>query len=125
METAPHITFHQLPHSAALEDEIRREIAELDTLYDRLISCRVVVATPHHHPQQRPLFDVRIDLRLPGDRIVVGGAEDQQPGHEDAHLAVRDAFRVARHQLQRHVQRRTTLATEPGEGLRSDKLSEP
>jgi ribosome-associated translation inhibitor RaiA len=99
------ITFHQLPASEALEADVRGRVAELETVYDRITSCRVVIDVPHRHHQQGRLFRVGIDLGVPGGHIVVGRASDSDAAHEDPYVAVRDAFRAARRQLEDHVQR--------------------
>jgi ribosome-associated translation inhibitor RaiA len=105
MQSPPQITFHQLPPSEALEAHIRDRIDDLETLFDGIVSCRVSIDGPHRH-HQGGLFRARIELGVPGDRIVVGRSPDENAAHVDAHLAVRDAFRAARRQLDDYVRRR-------------------
>jgi ribosome-associated translation inhibitor RaiA len=115
METEPQITFHQLPHSDALETTIRAEIADLERIQERIVSCRVVVTAPSGQQQHR-LFEVRIELAIPGEAIAVTRPHHHTSSHEDPYVAVRDAFRVARRQLESHAQRRATLKTRPDLG---------
>jgi ribosome-associated translation inhibitor RaiA len=107
MQTDPRITFHQMPASTALEATVREGIEELERIHERITSCRVVISAPNGHHRHGGAFDVRIDVQLPGDEIVVAGhGAAEKPEHADAHLAVRDAFRAARRQLESHVGRR-------------------
>jgi ribosome-associated translation inhibitor RaiA len=97
------ITFRHMDPSPALDARIRRKAAELEQLFDRITSCRVVVESRHRHRQQGNLFEVRIDLSVPGSQMVAGRNHAFDRAHEDAHAAVRDAFEAARRQLEDHV----------------------
>ena len=97
------ITFRHMDPSPALEARIRRRAAELDQCFDRITSCRVVVECRHRHRHQGNLFEVRVDLTMPGSQLVAGRNHAFDPAHEDAHAAVRDAFDAARRQLEDHV----------------------
>jgi cold shock CspA family protein/ribosome-associated translation inhibitor RaiA len=100
MQAPLQITFRHMPPSPALEARIRQRAEELDQLSDRILSCRVVVECAHRRHQ------VRIDLALPNREIVVGREAGTNHAHEDAHVAVRDAFDSARRLLEEHVRRR-------------------
>jgi len=97
------ITFRHMDPSPALEARIRRKAAELDQFCDRITSCRVVVECRHRHHQQGNLFEIHIDLNLPGSQLVAGRNHPINHAHEDAHAAVRDAFDAARRQLEDHL----------------------
>jgi ribosome-associated translation inhibitor RaiA len=97
------ITFRHMDPSAALETRIRRKAAELEQFFDRIISCRVVVESRHRHRHQGNLFEVHIDLSVPGSQLFAGRNHAFDHSHEDAHVAVRDAFDAARRQLEDHV----------------------
>jgi hypothetical protein len=43
MQAPPEISFHNLESSTWAEQEIRAGIADLERLYDRLVTCRVHV----------------------------------------------------------------------------------
>ena len=95
MKTPLQITFRDMPHSDALETHIREKAQKLEQLFGDIISCRVVVDQPARHHQQGKLFNVRIDLGVPGSEIVV----DKQ-ANEDVYVALRDAFDAAKRQLE-------------------------
>lgn len=103
MQLPLQITFRHMDHSPALEERIRQRAEELDQFFDRITSCRVVVECRHPRHQQGKLFEVRIDLTVPGAEIVVGRDCGVNHAHEDAHVAVRDAFDAARRQLEDHA----------------------
>ncbi len=106
MQLPLQITFRQMEPSPALEARIRQRAEELDQFFDRIIACRVVVECGQRRHQQGKLFEVRIDLTLPGREIVVGHEPGANHAHEDAHVAVRDAFDSARRLLEDHARRR-------------------
>lgn len=86
--------------SSALEDHIRDKVATLENLHPNLTRCNVTIEKPHHHKQQGNAFNVRIDLYVPGDEIVIN-----RDAHEDAYVALRDAFDAAKRQIKRHAQK--------------------
>lgn len=100
------ITFRHMDASPALETRIRTRAEELEQFFDRIVACRVVVECRHRHQQQGKLFTVSIDLTVPGREIVVGRDAGANHTHEDAHVAVRDAFAAVRRRLEDHVRQR-------------------
>ena len=105
MQIPLQVTFHQLEPSEALEAQVRTWVDELETFFDGIVSCRVSIEAPHHHHHQGRLYRVRIELGVPGERIVVGRSPDEHGAHEDPYVALRDAFRAARRQLEDYVRR--------------------
>ena len=95
MQIPLQVTFRHLPHSDALDARIREKVSKLEQFYPRIMSCRVVVEEERLHQHQGRLFNVRIDLHIPGHKLVVN-----MDHNEDAFVAVRDAFRDARRQLE-------------------------
>lgn len=101
-----YITFHLVDHSNALEQKIRLKAEKLLKVHSQIISCRIVVSSPHHHKHKGNLYNIRMDIKLPGEELVV----NKQPGgkvrtHQDAYVAVVDAFKAARHLLQRYKEK--------------------
>ena len=114
--------------SEAIETAIREKAAKLNSFYDRITSCRVLVEAPHRHHRKGKLYHVRIDLTLPGSEIVVKHEpkrlsektphvegdpdvtlETHEPSkyaaHGDVYVAIRDAFDAARRKLQDFARR--------------------
>lgn len=94
------VTFRNLDRSPALEADIAEKAAKLEHLFDALISCRVVVEAGHKHHQQGNLFGVSIQVSVPGRELVVSRNPRGDQAHEDAYVAVRDAFDAMRRQLE-------------------------
>ena len=61
------ITFRNLPHSDLIEAMIREEAQKLDSYYDRIVRCQVVVDIPHRHHLEGNPYTVRIDVTVPGE----------------------------------------------------------
>lgn len=95
------ITFRNMKSSAALEDRIRQLVQKLERFSSQIVKCQVVVQAPHHqHHEQGALFDFQVDITVPGKSIVIGHTHTKNPAHTNPYVALRDAFRTARRQLQ-------------------------
>lgn len=106
MKVPPQITFRNLPASEAVEQDILDKIDDLDKYHDKITSCRVVIESPHHHHHKGYLYQVRIDLRLPGIELVVNTESEKNHAHEDVYVAVRDAFDAMKRQLKKYIHKR-------------------
>lgn len=102
MQLPVQINFRQMEASEALETRIREKIQGLEQLFDRITSCHVVVEMSNKNHHQGNLFHVRIDLRVPGKELVVS-RDPKDHAHEDAHVAVRDAFDAMKRQLKSYA----------------------
>lgn len=106
MEHPLQITFHGIEATDALKEAITTRADKLERFYDKIESCRVVLEEPHKHHAKGNLFHVRIRLTVPGDEIVVSREPKEHATHEDAYLAINDAFKEVTRQLESYVQRR-------------------
>lgn len=95
MDMPLQVTGRNLELTEAIESEIRQKAEKLDTLYDRIIRCRVVVESPHRRRHQGKLYNIRIYITLPGSELIV-----RRKLHEDLYVAIRDAFYAARRKLE-------------------------
>jgi len=129
MEIPLKVTFRNMPPSPAIEANIKEKAEKLDTFYDRIMSCRVIVEAPHRHHYKGKAYLVRIDLTVPGGELVVNRApkrldaakirlselsgkdlmESHEPSkhaaREDIYVAIRDAFNAAGRKLQDYARR--------------------
>lgn len=103
MQVPLQVTFRNMDPSDVVEADVRERAEKLEQFFDHIISCRVVVEAPHRHHHKGELYQVRIDLGLPGKELAVTHTGPINPAHEDVHVAVRDAFDAARRQLQDYV----------------------
>jgi ribosomal subunit interface protein len=102
------ITFREMDPSEALEEEIRNRAAHLDTYFDRITRCRVIVEAPSQHHRHGQQYQVRVELSVPGTELIAG----DRGGNEDAHLAVRESFNTAERELKKYVERRVEAQRE-------------
>jgi len=113
------VTFRGLPHSAALESDIREHVAWLEQFYSNIVRCRVLVELPHRHRRDGRHFHVRVELTVPGGPPIVISQEaslhaqlkdveeqthrketEIESVHRYAGVAVRQAFDAARRRLE-------------------------
>ncbi len=100
------ITFHNMDPSPAIESRIIENAAKLEQFHDRIMSCRVIVEAPHHHHHKGNLYQIRIDLKVPGKEIFVKGKPDAHLANKDIYVAIRDTFSAARRQLEDYARHR-------------------
>jgi ribosome-associated translation inhibitor RaiA len=105
MELPVQVTFRNMPPSPAVEADIRDRARKLERFYDRTVSCRVALDAPHRHRHKGRIYRVRIELGLPRGRLISSGASELAHEHEDVYVAVRDAFRAVRRQLEDRARR--------------------
>lgn len=97
------VRFRDMAPSPALEQFVRRWAAKLGRIHDRIVHCEVVIERPHQHQRHGQHVRVRMTLGVPGPDVVVSYDQSLDGAHEDAYVAVRDAFRAARRQLEQRA----------------------
>ena len=102
MQMPLQISFLGMEPSPVIEARIREKAAKLERFSDRIVGCRVTVEAPHRHHRHGKLYNVRIDLSVPGKDVFVGRSGPLNHAHEDVYVAIRDAFNAAGRQLQDH-----------------------
>lgn len=106
MQIPLQITFRHMEPSEALEAKIREKVEKLEHFAENITSCQVIVEAPHKHHHQGQLFSVKIELTLPGEEVIVSRHPGENHAHEDAYVALRDAFKATRRQLEDYVRLR-------------------
>ena len=90
-----------LESSDALRARIEREAARLERFSDRITSCRVAVIGRSGRHHQGDLYQVRLQITVPGCAdVMVDRNPSADHAHEDPYVAIRDAFAAARRKLQ-------------------------
>jgi len=102
MSIPTQIEFRHMEPSEALSDIIQQKTEKLGRLFDHITQCHVTVEAPHKHHHKGQQFQVGIRLSVPGKTLVVN-QHGEAPAHEDAYVAVRDAFASMQHQLKTFV----------------------
>jgi cold shock CspA family protein/ribosome-associated translation inhibitor RaiA len=105
MQIPVDITFREIDKSEALEARVRDWVSKLERVYDRIVRCEVMVETPHRHHRNGRQFHVRVRLTVPGGEIVTSHDPGPDEAHEDAYVALRDAFLAAKRQLEEYVRK--------------------
>lgn len=117
MQLPLQVSFRNMERSAAIDALIQEKAARLDTFAHHIMSCRVVVEPAGKHHLQGNHFEVRIDLKVPGEEIAVTRAPSEHKEYRDIHVALRDAFDTACRKLEEYVRRQRgsvkTLETLP------------
>jgi ribosomal subunit interface protein len=118
MQSPVQVTFRDIPPSDALFAHVEKRAAKLDTFFDRIHTCHVVVEAPHRHRTKGKKFHCRIDIHLPGKELVVSKSPEE--AKEDAHVAIDDAFADAERALEafaRLIQPDTKTHLKPPHGV--------
>jgi ribosomal subunit interface protein len=118
MQSPVQVTFRDLSPSAALSRHIERRAVKLDTFFDRITSCHIVVEAPNRHHKHGARYHVRIDMQVPGKGLVVTKNPEERKG--DLHAAVDDAFTDAERVLEdyaRQLHSTTGTRRKPPHGL--------
>jgi ribosome-associated translation inhibitor RaiA len=118
------VTYGVVAQSNALDALIQKEAAKLERFFRRIVMCRVLIDKPHRHHTRGAPFHVRIELSVPGEDIVISHTPEirhvltdedssrvekssqEDPSYKDVQIAIRDAFRKARRQLQDYADRK-------------------
>lgn len=104
MQEPLEIVFHNVQSSAAVEAAIRERFTKLERLYDRLVSCRVSVEALHRQHRTGNLFEVHIDMLVPGAELVVSKQPQkakERYANPDVYVSIKEAFDAAERQLKR------------------------
>ena len=106
MQQSPEIIFRDIESSDAVINKVRERIERLERYVPEIISCRVVIAVPHRKKRTGRLYNVTLDVSVPGDQILVNRNPERDQSHEDVYVAIRDAFKAAERQLKEYNERR-------------------
>jgi cold shock CspA family protein len=123
MQSPPQIIFRNMKPSRTIEEWIRDEADKLDSFYNHVMACRVAIEMPHRHHKKGSPYHIRIDLTVPGEKIVVKrepilSHRARQLGetkikkhlevktpHKNLRVAINDAFKAAGRRLQDYARR--------------------
>lgn len=94
------VTFRDVDSSPAVEAAIREHAAKFERFHGRITGCHVTVESPHHRGHQGRLYNVRIEIVIPGGTINATHSHGKDRAHEDVYVAIRDAFNAAARQLE-------------------------
>lgn len=102
MQIPLEIAFHNFASSEWIETEIRERVAKLEKLYPRLVGCRVSVEALHQQHRTGNIYDVHIEIIVPGAELAVSREPHrakEKYAHPTLRTSLRDAFAAAERQL--------------------------
>ncbi len=106
MEKPVQLRWHHIRPSENVAERVREKVAQLDRYYPRITGCTVTLEAPgHHHRSAGAQYRVRVELSVPGARLVVGRDPTRTRTHADLVAALNAAFREARRQLREYASR--------------------
>jgi cold shock CspA family protein/ribosome-associated translation inhibitor RaiA len=107
MQVEPQVSYRHTETSDPLNTLILNKTRDLERFCERITGCHVFVDRESHHHRKGAgaHFRVRVELTVPGEVLVVGRDPKLRVSHEDAFVAVNEAFHTMRRQLQSYVAR--------------------
>ena len=97
------IRFEGLPVSDALREDILRHTQKLWQIAPQLQSCDVAVRHAEHRHQHGNRYQVHVHAVMRCATFEAGRTPTKDHSHEDAYVAVRDAFDAMQRQVSEHV----------------------
>jgi hypothetical protein len=95
------ITFSGMLASEAPKVEVRAWLQRLGPLTAAMTGGRVLIEAIDQDHKERQ-YRVRLEISMPGEVVVVGPDHPSNGPHEDVYVAIRNAFRGARRELELH-----------------------
>lgn len=109
------ITFGGMVASEPARAEVHAWLARLGALTATTTAGQVLIEAVDRGRKEGH-YRVRMDLTMPTGVVVVDYDHPNNGPHEDVYVAIRNAFRAARRQLEAHS--RTLTATEPNDSAK-------
>lgn len=108
------IIFKGTDPSEAARVEVRAWLDRLGALTTPMIGGQVVIEAVDEGRREDRRFHVRMELTMPQGVVVVGPDHPSNAAHEDVYVAIRNAFRAARRQLESSVSGLDSSVAKPG-----------
>jgi ribosome-associated translation inhibitor RaiA len=108
------IIFKGTDPSEAARVEVRAWLDRLGALTTPMIGGQVVIEAVDEGRREDRRYHVRMELTMPEGVVVVGPDHPSNAPHEDVYVAIRNAFRAARRQLESSVPSLGSSIAKPG-----------
>jgi len=99
MQTPLELTFRHMEPTPEIEALVHEKVARLEKLYSGITSCHVYVQAPHQRRRHGNLYEVTVELRVPGDTLSVHQTQHDVAEHEHPKVAIRDSFAAMERRL--------------------------
>lgn len=97
------IDYKNFENHPDLNPIIEEQVERLEKYFDRITSCHVIISKPHNRHLNGNVYHVHIDLHIPGSVVAVTREPERDGRHDDVGLAIRDAFKTAKRNLQTYI----------------------
>lgn len=101
MQTPLELAFRDIEPDEEIKDLVAGKVAHLESFYDGITSCHVYLRAPHRSQRQGNRYEVTIEVRVPGDELVVRYDQNDVAEHEHLAVAIRNAFAAMDRELKR------------------------
>lgn len=101
MQSPVELVFRNVEATETIKALIAEKIARLEAIYDGITSCHIHIRAPHQSQRQGNLHQVTIELRVPGDELVVRYDQDDASAHQHLRVMLRRAFAAMERDLKR------------------------
>ncbi|WP_372609570.1 HPF/RaiA family ribosome-associated protein [Aquicoccus sp.] len=99
MQTPIEIAFKHVEPTDEIKALISEKAARLEKFHDGITSCHVYIRAPHQNQKTGNLYEVTIEVRVPGQELVVRRHQDDKPERAHLNVAIRDAFDAMQQEL--------------------------
>lgn len=103
MQKPLELSIRDLKNHPIIEEVIMEKIVKLEKMNHKIISCHIFIRKPHKRHNKGNAFSVRIDVKLPNDRIVVNCQSSI-----DLSMLIHEAFEIVQRQLKKYTKRKYT-----------------
>ena len=96
--------FQNVEPTEKIKALLHEKTNQLEKFHSGITSCRVHIRAPHQRQKTGNLFEVTIEVRIPGATLTVRADQRDMGEHEHLDVAVRDAFAAMAKKLNRKKQ---------------------
>lgn len=102
---APRLSFRNMDKPMGMEERVQEKVGQLERLHSNITDCRVMIERRNHRHWKGDLFQVCIDVSVPGATIVVNHTPPQDSAQEPLSATIHHAFDEMRRRLEEHEHR--------------------
>ncbi len=98
------ITFLDFAKSEYVEKAVLKRIKKLQIFFHPIVSCKVIVSSPHRHSISNRAYHIEILTFIPGEDAIVARSGLKGKPQQGIYVAIRDAFDTAEHLLKKRAE---------------------
>lgn len=105
MQIPLELSFQHVEPDDEAKEYVRQRVDYLGQLFDGITSCSVHIAVPQNRQKQGHLYDITIEVRVPGKELVVSNRKNDAVQHQHLQIALRDSFAIIERDLKIYKQK--------------------